>query len=124
MYGVFEENYLKLSFVGFYKVRRITLAGDRRMMVYDDRKYKKIKIYDKCRNLKSEEDLNQIGSVSNGIFISQLYLWKVTNEVRHIVECCKGLSKPIADGNQGLLVVRILEAADRSMHMNRRLNYE
>ena len=85
----------------------------------------KIKIYDKgVEILKSEEDLNQtriqyrIGDIHIPALPNREAL---ANEARHIVECCKDLSKPIADGNQGLLVVRILEAADRSMHMNQKV---
>ena len=125
----FEENYLAnfhLSWLSPTKVRRITLAGDRRMMVYDDMESnEKIKIYDKgVEILKSEEDLNQtriqyrIGDIHIPALPNREAL---ANEARHIVECCKGLSKPIADGNQGLLVVRILEAADRSMQMNQKV---
>ena len=36
-------------------------------------------------------------------------------EAAHFVECVKGDAKPITDGESGLNVVRILEAATRSM---------
>ena len=125
----FEENYLAnfhLSWLSPTKVRRITLAGDRRMMVYDDMESnEKIKIYDKgVEILNSEEDLNQtriqyrIGDIHIPALPNREAL---ADEAEHFIECCKGFAKPIADGNQGLLVVRILEAANRSMQMNQKV---
>ena len=125
----FEENYLAnfhLSWLSPTKVRRITLAGNRRMMVYDDMESnEKIKIYDKgVEILHSEEDLNQtriqyrIGDIHIPAIPNKEAL---ADEAKHFVDCCKGLLKPISDGNQGLLVVRILEAADRSMKINEKV---
>ncbi len=125
----FEENYLAnfhLSWLSPTKVRRITLAGDRRMMVYDDMESnEKIKIYDKgVEILHSEEDLNQtriqyrIGDIHIPAIPNKEAL---ADEAKHFVDCCKGLLKSISDGNQGLLVVRILEAADRSMKINQKV---
>ena len=125
----FEENYLAnfhLSWLSPTKVRRITLAGNRRMMVYDDMESnEKIKIYDKgVEILNSEEDLNQtriqyrIGDIHIPAIPNKEAL---ADEAKHFVDCCKGLLKPISDGNQGLLVVRILEAADRSMKINEKV---
>ena len=125
----FEENYLAnfhLSWLSPTKVRRITLAGDRRMMVYDDMESnEKIKIYDKgVEILHSEEDLNQTRIQYR---IGDIHIPAIPNkealaeEAKHFVDCCKGLLNPISDGNQGLLVVRILEAADRSMKINEKV---
>ena len=125
----FEENYLAnfhLSWLSPTKVRRITLAGNKRMMVYDDMESnEKIKIYDKgVEILNSEEDLNQtriqyrIGDIHIPAIPNKEAL---ADEAKHFVDCCKGLLKPISDGNQGLLVVRILEAADRSMKINEKV---
>ena len=54
-----RENYLAnfhLSWLSPTKVRRITLAGDRRMMVYDDMESnEKIKIYDKGVEILASE---------------------------------------------------------------------
>ena len=126
----FEENYLAnfhLSWLSPTKVRRITLAGDRRMMVYDDMESnEKVKIYDKgVEILNSEEDLNQtriqyrIGDIHIPALPNREAL---ADEAQHFVDCSKGLSKPIADGEQGLLVVKILEAANCSIEINQKVN--
>ena len=119
----FEENYLAnfhLSWLSPTKVRRITLAGDRKMMVYDDMESnEKIKVYDKgVEIMKSEEDMNQtriqyrIGDIHIPALPNREAL---ADEAKHFIDCAKGLKSPIAGGEQGLWVVKILEAADRSM---------
>ncbi len=126
----FEENYLAnfhLSWLSPTKVRRITLAGDRKMMVYDDMESnEKIKIYDKgVEILKSEEDMNQariqyrIGDIHIPALPNREAL---ADEAKHFIDCAKGYKKPIAGGEQGLWVVKILEAADRSLATGQKVN--
>lgn len=119
----FAEDYLAnfhLSWLSPTKVRRITLAGDRQMIVYDDMESnEKIKIYDKgVEMLENEDDINQIrvqyriGDIHTPALPNREAL---ADEAQHFIDCIAGRSKLISGGQEGLWVVKLLEAADRSM---------
>lgn len=103
------------------KIRRIIVGGTKKMIVFDDLDpAEKIKIYDKgiTSTKKDAETLHRaiiqyrIGDM-HAPKIDQTEALKVM--VDHLVECVKQKKRPITDGESGLRVVRILEAADKSM---------
>ena len=125
----FEENYLAnfhLSWLSPTKVRRITLAGDRRMLVYDDMESnEKVKIYDKGVELiENVEDRDQvriqyrIGDIHTPALPNREAL---ADEAQHFIDCIQGRSKLIASGQEGLWVVRLLEAADYSLRSGKKV---
>ncbi|OGV42045.1 MAG: hypothetical protein A2X46_05685 [Lentisphaerae bacterium GWF2_57_35] len=103
------------------KVRDMAIVGDNKMIVYDDLEpIQKIKIYDTRveQHLSSPEqntDL-QVSYHHGGMhapYISQEEPLKL--ETRHFIDCVVNHAKPLTCGSQGLELVRILEAATKSM---------
>lgn len=105
------------------KIRRIILGGSKKMIVFDDLSPdEKIKIYDKGVSLSlqnaSRDTIHQsivqyrIGDMYSPTIDSSEAL---KTEVTHIVDCIKGYEKPLACGSAGLRVVRLLEAAAKSL---------
>jgi predicted dehydrogenase len=103
------------------KIRRIIIGGSKKMIVFDDLDpAEKIKIYDKgIVFAKADRELIYQNIIQYRIGdmyaprIDQTEALKVL--VDHLVDCIKKKKKPITDGESGLRVVRILEAADKSL---------
>ncbi len=110
------------------KVRDTVIIGDKGMIVYNDvptRLSEKIKIFD-----ARVERVSRPGTLGFGYRYqrpSEARLATVSaeeplNEVcRHFLDCIRHGKKPLSDGDQGLRVVRILEAATRSLREDGRM---
>jgi len=102
------------------KVRRTLLGGSRRMIVFDDLEAsEKIKVYDRGISVNpSPENVYQmlVGYRAGDMWAPQLDLTEALHtEARHFLECIDKRKTPTTDGHAGLRVVRLLEAATRSM---------
>jgi predicted dehydrogenase len=102
------------------KVRRTLLCGDRQMIVYDDLEPSdKVKVYDKGITLSnSPERLYEslIGYRTGDMWAPKLSLTEgLRVEAQHFLECIRNGKQPLSDGESGLRVVRVLEAAVRSL---------
>lgn len=102
------------------KIRRTTIVGTRRMLVYDDiEPQEKIKIYDKGVEVPPYYDTYadfhfsyRYGDIHSPRIDDYEPLRK---ECDHFVECIKRELSPLSDGYSGLRVVSILEAANKSL---------
>jgi predicted dehydrogenase len=107
------------------KLRRTLIGGDRRMIVYDDiEPSEKIKIYDKGITLAEEAGRFEmlVGYRTGDMWAPRLSLTEALRvEAQHFVDCVREGRRPITDAQSGYRVVRILEAAARSMAERGRL---
>jgi predicted dehydrogenase len=102
------------------KVRRTLIGCDKQMIVYDDiEPSEKIKIYDKGVSLTggAEGVYQMLVSYRSGdMWAPHLAATEaLKTEAAHFIDCVTNGKKPQTDGEMGLRVVKILEAADRSM---------
>jgi predicted dehydrogenase len=101
------------------KVRRMTLVGSEKMIIYDDVASEgKIRVYDKGAYRKGDEIYGefQYKLHTGDIYIPKIELSEpLRNECAHFVECIQEGRQPTTDGKNGLRVVRVLEAAQRSL---------
>ncbi|MEW5945083.1 MAG: Gfo/Idh/MocA family oxidoreductase [bacterium] len=108
------------------KVRAITIVGSRKMAVYDDvSPDAKVRVYDKgisVRNLRERlGDYDDFGKFQLITRAGDLVVPKIDFreplqvESAHFVECVREGRRPLTDGRNGLDVVRVLEAAQRSL---------
>ncbi|TWG96711.1 putative dehydrogenase [Mesorhizobium sp. J18] len=106
------------------KVRRTLIGGSRKMIVYDDLEpSEKIKVYDKGITLngnpqKNGEKVYQmlVGYRTGDMWAPHLNVTEaLASELRQFVDCIDRAETPEADGQAGLRVVRILEAATLSL---------
>jgi len=102
------------------KIRRITIVGSKKMLVYDDvNPQEKIKIYDK--GVKAPSYYNNFGEFQFSYRYGDIYSPRLEDyeplhkEARHFLECIRKNKRPISDGYSGLRVVSVLEAANRSL---------
>ncbi len=121
--------HIHVSWLDPNKVRRTTVVGSRKMIVYDDMSAEaKVKVYDKGVE-KAEPvagDLQappfgeyQFLTRSGDIWIPKIDFGEpLQEEVSHFVACVEGRERPRTDGKNGLAVVRVLEAAQESLSRN------
>ena len=112
------------------KIRRTLIGGDRQMIVYDDLEpSEKVKVYDKGITLggvpsgggNENAYALLVGYRAGDMCAPQLSLTEALRvEAEHFVACVRGDRLPITDGHAGLRVVRILEAASRSLRLHGR----
>jgi predicted dehydrogenase len=120
---IFPHNltaYVHVSWLDPRKVRRVTVVGSKKMAVYNDMETEgKIKIYDKgidppnYTNSFGEFEYNYRSgdiTIPNIHFVEPLY-----QECKHFVDCIINHIEPQNSGRDGLRVVKILEAAHRSL---------
>jgi len=119
---IFFENgalaHLHTSWLDPHKVRRVTLVGSKKMVVIDEMSSaEKVRIYDKGVNLPeyvgfAESMTTRVGDISiPNIQMSE----PLRLECSHFVDCIRTGQSPRSDARNGLSVVRILEAAQRSL---------
>ena len=104
------------------KVRRTTLGGSKKMMIYDDMEpSEKLKVYDKGFSIAHEvapENSAQwtVAYRSGDMYAPHLDTREaLAVEAEEVLNAMAGRGSITADGLAGLRVVRVLDAAQRSM---------
>ena len=110
---------IQLSWLDPRKERRLTVVGSRKMVEFDDvHPVEKLRIYDKgFERPPVFSEFSEFLSIRNGdISIPQVPLAEPLEvECRHFIECVTNNRRPLTDGVSGAQVVRVLEAAQRSI---------
>lgn len=108
-----------VNWISPVKVRKILLGGTKLMVVYDDMEpSEKVRVYDRGVDVKEEESVYRTlvqyrtGDMYAPHIDTTEALARLSSD---FVECIQTGKKPIASGESGLNVVRILEAAELSM---------
>ncbi len=106
------------------KIRRTIVGGSKKMLVYDDMEpSEKIRVYDKGVSFMSEpsDESNQeykllVNYRSGDVTVPQVSTREaLAVEVENVVDAIRGRAELMVDGRAGVRVVRILEAAARSI---------
>jgi predicted dehydrogenase len=118
--------HIHVNWLAPVKVRRTLLGGSRRMVVFDDLEAsEKLKVYDKGISLNpSPENVYQmlVGYRTGDMWAPKVAVTEALSvEAAHFADCIGAGSRPITDGEAGLRVVRLLEAANESMGARGRL---
>ncbi|MBI3298600.1 MAG: Gfo/Idh/MocA family oxidoreductase [Elusimicrobia bacterium] len=112
--------HINVNWLAPVKVRRTLIGGSRKMVVYDDLEpSEKVKVYDKGITVANEtENLYKtlVGYRTGDMWAPQFDMTEaLTTEIAHFLRCIEGRERPLTDGQAGLRVVRILEAASQSL---------
>lgn len=114
------ELLVHVSWLDPSKVRRVTVVGSRRMAVYNDlQTEERVRLYDKGIDLNSS--LGRLDAppmtYRYGDIISPHIEFRepLTIEDAHFVECVRERRTPNTDGECGLAVVAVLEAASEAL---------
>ena len=119
--------HVNVNWLSPVKIRTTLIGGEKKMLVWNDLEAdEKIKVYDKGVHLNSQENVYELlVSYRSGDMwapqVEQVEALKL--ELGHFIDCISHNKVPINDGMAGLRVVRMLEAADRSVEKKGKLIY-
>ena len=113
--------HLHVNWLAPVKVRRTLIGGSEKMIVYDDLEpSEKVKVYDKGVTLSASPEAVYellVSYRSGDMWAPNLDQTEgLQTEARHFIDCIERKQQPASDGHAGLRVLRILEAAEKSMH--------
>ncbi len=110
---------LRLSWLDPVKQRRLTVVGSQKMLVYDDIADDKVILYDKGVELPpySVTEAEFHASYRHGEERIVPLQWQepLRAECAHFLDCIRTGAVPHSSGQDGLIVLKILETAQRSL---------
>jgi predicted dehydrogenase len=112
--------FIHVSWLDPDKIRRTTIVGSKKMLVYDDTAtQEKIRIYDK--GVTAQPYYDTFGEFQFSYRYGDIQIPRIEEkeplrqECDHFVECIRNGETPKTDGLSGLRVVSVLEAASASL---------
>ena len=114
--------HLHTSWLDPHKIRKVTVVGSKQMAVIDDVEgTEKVRLYDKGVSPRPGEARYAEYAESMKIRVGDIHIPRIPSqeplrlECQHFIDCIQRGEAPRSDGRDGLAVVRILEAAQRSL---------
>ncbi|MFC1554818.1 Gfo/Idh/MocA family protein [candidate division KSB1 bacterium] len=118
--------HIHVSWIDPNKVRKMTIVGSKKMVVYDDvSNDAKLQIFDKGverhyngKDIASFESYGEFQLLlrAGDVLVPKInFVEPLKTECKHFVDCIRENKIPITDGRHGLKVVKILEAAQNSL---------
>jgi UDP-2-acetamido-3-amino-2,3-dideoxy-glucuronate N-acetyltransferase len=102
-----------VSWLHPFKEQKLVVVGSRKMAVFDDVvKEGKLKLFDKGIEWRNGLPVTRQTSEST-LFFPEVE--PLREELAHFVDCLKTRKKPVTDGENGLRVLRVLDACQRSI---------
>jgi predicted dehydrogenase len=116
--GVFAD--LRVSWLDPCKIRRITIVGSKKMIVYDDiEPVDKIKIFDKGVDVQPYTDTFEEFHLAYRYGEAENYPLRneepLRMECQHFLDCIRDGRSSYSDGDLGLKVIQVIEAANKSL---------
>lgn len=110
--------HLEVSWLAPSKLRRTVVVGSKSMVLYDDMDVDKVKLYDRGVLLDAPNSFGeyQLTYRSGDIVSPNLDATEpLLTQTHHFLDCVESGARPETDGRLGLEIVRVLEAASRSV---------
>src|SRR5512146_1404905 len=119
--------HINVNWLSPVKVRSTLIGGERRMLVWNDLEAdEKIKVYDRGVNVCKRQQVYELllSYRSGDIWVPHISgVEALQNELDYFLDCVAHNKKPLNDGQAGLRVVKLLEAASRSLTKGGELIY-
>ena len=121
-FGQRSMAHVHVSWLDPHKVRKLTIVGSKKMVVFDDNEStEKLRIYDK--SAEHATDYNTFAEYITirfgDITIPHVRVNEPLRlECEHFLGCIRDRKRPLTDARDGLRVVKVLEAAQRSLEKN------
>ncbi len=116
---------LILSWIDPIKIRDITIVGSKKMLLFDDvHLTDKLKVFDKNASIIEDTRDVTFGEYQIALHSGDIHIPRIENkeplkeEINHFIDCIINKKKPLNDGTNGMEVVRILEALQKSLDNN------
>jgi predicted dehydrogenase len=112
---------IQLSWLDPHKIRKTTVVGSKKMAVFDDMEATEmLKIYDKGVSNAQFAPFGEALNLRFGdINIPHIKMTEPLKlECQHFLDCIKNNQTPRSNGHDGLRVVKVLQAAQKSLNQN------
>ncbi|MBD3185111.1 hypothetical protein GF312_22710 [Candidatus Poribacteria bacterium] len=109
---------VQLSWLDPHKIRRTTIVGNKKMAVFDDMEpTEMVRVYDKGVDNGNYSTFGESLSLRFGeVKIPYIKMVEPLRlECQHFIDCIKNDTTPRSDGKDGLRVVKLLQAAQKSL---------
>lgn len=114
--------HFNLNWLAPAKVRKTIIGGSEKMIIYDDNEpTEKVKVYDRGVDIQTTEEKYEtlIQYRTGDMYAPKLDQREaLRKEIEHFYKCIKNNTSPRTDGVSGREVVRLLQAAQRSIGKN------
>ena len=121
-FGDQAMGHVHVSWLDPHKTRRLTIVGSKRMAVFDDLEpNEKLKVYDKGAEISTDYDTfaEYVGLRFGDITVPYIRVGEPLRiECEHFLRCVRERTQPLSDGQDGLRVVKVLQAASDSLRQN------
>ncbi len=108
-----QRGHIFVSWLHPYKEQKLVIIGDRKMAVFDDTvREGKLKIYDKGIEWRAGQLVPRQTSETT-LFIEEIEPLKL--ECQHFLTCIQERQQPLTNGENGLRVLKVLEASQASL---------
>ncbi|HOP07599.1 MAG TPA: Gfo/Idh/MocA family oxidoreductase [candidate division Zixibacteria bacterium] len=111
--------HIHVSWLDPHKDRKLVVVGSKKMVEFDDSQAaEKIRLYDK--GVDTKQDYNTYGEYlairTGDIIIPQIKASEpLAEECKHFLQCIEKRERPRSDGVEGLRVLKVLDAAQKSL---------
>ena len=113
------------SWIDPIKIRDITIVGDKKMLSFNDvNASEKIKIFDRNANIINDTRGVSFGEYQIALHAGDISIPSIKNkeplkeEINHFLQCVLKNVLPINDGINGLQVIEVIEALQKSLDKN------
>jgi len=105
-----------VSWLHPYKEQRLVVVGSKQMLVFEDsRAQDKLMLFDKNIGWKNGA---MEASRSSGIAVAFDAEEPLRRECAHFIDCVVNRKEPLTTGEEGVRVLQVLQACQRSLQMN------
>ncbi len=117
-FGDGRMGHIHVSWLDPHKIRKMTIVGSRKMITWDDMSPgEKLRVYDKgvvAQNVTSYADAITL-RIGDIVIPKTASYEPLQREIQHFIDCCLDDLPVLTDGAEGLRVVRVLEAGQKSL---------
>ena len=121
----FKDAYVNINvnWLNPYKEQKMAIIGEKGMILFDDvSKDNKLTYFPEYIQYSADIQSNPCPIKNNGENIEiDLSTSPLLIECRHFVECCMERKTPITDGEEGVRVLKVLDALNKSLIQNKEI---
>ncbi len=110
------QAHIFVSWLHPFKEQKLVVVGDRKMAVFNDTKAWEDKLWLYPHKIKWEHNI-PIPAMAEPEKVSVVQQEPLRQECEHFLRCIATGEQPLTDGNEGLRVLRVLKAGQRSLDM-------
>lgn len=110
-----KAGHVFVSWLNPFKEQKLSIIGQKAMVVFDDRAEDKLVIY--CHRIKNNHKRPEALAME-GKRVEVVSKEPLLEEAKHFLECLEERKKPLTDGQEALKVLKVLNICQKSLDNN------